>query len=89
MFDQAVSRLQGEFQNLEQLEFRARNVVDQLAVLLQAALLLQHAPNEVATAFCLSRLGQQGMHNYGSLPVEVNARAIIERTYQPDRSGLG
>ena len=82
LFDQAVERLQAEFQNRENLEFRARNVVDQLAVVLQAALLLQHAPDYVATAFCLSRLGQQGMHNYGSLPVEVNAKAIIQRTYQ-------
>lgn len=82
LFDQAVACLQAEFQNLDNLEFRARHVVDQLAVLLQAALLLQHAPDYVASAFCLSRLGQQGMHNYGSLPVEVNARTIIERTYQ-------
>lgn len=82
LFDQAVERLQAEFKNRENLEFRARNVVDQLAVVLQAALLLQHVPDYVATAFCLSRLGQQGMHNYGSLPVEVNATAIIQRTYQ-------
>lgn len=82
LFDQAVSRLQAEFQNREYLEFRARHVGDQLAVVLQAALLLQHAPDSVSTAFCLSRLGQQGMHNYGSLPIGVNAKAIIHRTYQ-------
>lgn len=82
LFDQAVTRLQAEFEQLDNLEFRARHVVDQLAVVLQAALLLQHAPDDVANAFCLSRLGQQGMHNYGSLPIAVNARAIIERTYQ-------
>ena len=83
LFDQAVKRLQAEFEQLDNLEFRARHVVDQLAVVLQAALLLQHAPDDVANAFCLSRLGQQGAHNYGCLTADVDARAIIERTYQP------
>ncbi|XID74801.1 isovaleryl-CoA dehydrogenase [Alkanindiges sp. WGS2144] len=82
LFDKAVQQLQAEFKHTDQLEFRARSIVDQLAAVLQAALLLQHAPEFVSHAFCASRLGQHGMHNYGSLPVGVDAKAIIARTYQ-------
>lgn len=81
LFDSAVSTLKAEFANTEHLEFRARTVVDQLAIVLQAALLLQHAPDFVSHAFCQSRLGQQGAHNYGTLPVDVDAKAIIARSY--------
>lgn len=81
LFDSAVSNLKAEFANTEHLEFRARTVVDQLAIVLQAALLLQHAPDFVSHAFCQSRLGQQGAHNYGTLPVDVDAKAIIARSF--------
>ncbi len=81
LFDAAVAKLKAEFAYPEQLEFRARTIVDQLAVVLQAALLLQHAPQFVSHAFCQARLGQQGAHNYGTLPVEVDARAIIARSF--------
>ena len=46
-----------EFNDLADLEYRARDVVDRMALALQAALLLQHAPACVADAFCASRLG--------------------------------
>lgn len=81
LFDQAWQQLHREFENLQNLEFRARYLVDQLAVVLQAALLLQHVPDFVSTAFCQSRLGQQGAHNYGTLPSTVDASAIIKRSY--------
>lgn len=81
LFDAAVQTIKAEFQDMQQLEFRARAIVDQLAVVMQAALLLQHAPAFVSHAFCQSRLGQQGAHNYGTLPVDVDAKAIIARSY--------
>ena len=81
LFDAAVQKIKAEFEDMQQLEFRARAVVDQLAVVMQAALLLQHAPSFVSHAFCQSRLGQQGAHNYGTLPVDVDAKAIIARSY--------
>lgn len=81
LFDAAVQKIKAEFEDMQQLEFRARTVVDQLALVLQAALLLQHAPRFVSHAFCQSRLGQQGAHNYGTLPVDVDAKAIIARSY--------
>lgn len=81
LFDAAVQKIKVEFGDMQQLEFRARAVVDQLAVVMQAALLLQHAPKFVSHAFCQSRLGQQGAHNYGTLAVDVDAKAIIARSY--------
>ncbi|HET8705345.1 MAG TPA: isovaleryl-CoA dehydrogenase [Pseudomonadales bacterium] len=77
--DQYLLSLKNEFKDLSDLEYRARSVVDRLALALQASLLVRHAPDFVADAFCRSRLTQQGQHNYGSLPKGVNCPAIIER----------
>ena len=61
-----------------QAEFIARRVVEDLALALQGALLVRHAPPAVADAFCAARLGGGG-HAYGTLPAGVDADAIIER----------
>jgi putative acyl-CoA dehydrogenase len=62
-----------------ELEYRARDIVDRMALALQAALLLQYVPNGIADAFCASRLGDSGQRNYGTLPRGVDCAAIIER----------
>ena len=77
--DAYVEALKQEFSDLDQLEYRARDVVDRMALALQGALLLQHAPAVVAEGFCASRLGSQGHHNFGTLPVGIDCAAIIER----------
>ena len=50
-----------------------------MALALQAALLVQHAPAFVADAYCASRLGGTGHGNYGALPRGADCAAIIER----------
>jgi putative acyl-CoA dehydrogenase len=77
--DRWVVALQKEFTDLADLEYRARDLVDRMALALQAALLAQHAPAYVADAFCGSRLARSGHHNYGALPRGVDCEAIIER----------
>ena len=77
--DRHVAALQKEFMDLADLEYRARDVVDRMALVIQAALLVQHAPSFVSDAFCASRLEAQGHHNYGTLPRGVDCAAIIER----------
>ena len=77
--DRWIGALQNEFADLADLEYRARDVVDRMALALQAALLAQHAPAWVADAFCGSRLASSGHHNYGALPRGVDCQAIIER----------
>ena len=60
-------------------QFRARRIVEDLALALQASLLVRHAPGAVADAFCSARLGGDAGHAYGTLPAGVDARTIIGR----------
>ena len=77
--DRYTAALHQEFGDLADLEYRARDIVDRMALALQAALLVQHAPASVADAFCASRLAASGHHNYGALPRGVDCAAIIAR----------
>lgn len=61
------------------IELRARRLVEEMAVALQASLLIEHAPPVVAEAFCVSRLAADGGRLFGTLPAGVNFKAIIER----------
>jgi putative acyl-CoA dehydrogenase len=79
LLDQWVEALKGELGKLDDLEYRARGLVDRMALALQAALLVQHAPAFVADAFCAARLGQQGAAQYGTLPRGVDCVGIISR----------
>jgi putative acyl-CoA dehydrogenase len=63
----------------EEAQFLARGLVEDLAVGLQASLLVRHAPPAVADAFCAARLDGQGGRVYGTLPPGVDAEAIVER----------
>jgi putative acyl-CoA dehydrogenase len=60
-------------------QFGARRLVEDLAVTLQASLLVQHAPHAVSDAFCATRLGGAGGRVYGTLPRGIDARAIVDR----------
>ena len=77
--DQYVRALMGEFKDQTDMEYRARDVVDRMAIALQAAMLVQHGNTAVADGFCASRLGASGHHNYGALPRGVDCAAIIKR----------
>jgi putative acyl-CoA dehydrogenase len=60
-------------------QFEARRMVEDLALALQASLLVRHAPPAVADAFCAARLDGEGGRVYGTLPAGIDAGAIIER----------
>jgi putative acyl-CoA dehydrogenase len=81
--DRAMATLAAECRDTNDLEFRARHLVDSLALVVQAALLVQHAPPAVADAFCASRLAGYGHRQFGTLPRGVDAGAIIERAWPP------
>lgn len=81
LLDAEVAALQAAFRRPEDLEFRARDVVDRMALSLQASLLVQHAPAFVADAFCASRLAPRSVHNYGTLPAGTDCAAILERAW--------
>jgi putative acyl-CoA dehydrogenase len=69
--DPAVRAVEGQY--------LARRIVEDLAVALQASLLLRYAPPAVADGFCAARLGGGGGRAYGTLPLGVDARAIVDR----------
>jgi putative acyl-CoA dehydrogenase len=79
-FDAAVKELLAELADPAELETRARRVVERLALLLQASLLLRHAPAAVADAFCVSRLGGDRGSTFGTLPPGLDLAAIVART---------
>ena len=60
-------------------QFEARRVVEDLALALQASLLVRSAPAPVADAFCAGRLDGSRGRVYGTLPAGVDAGAIVER----------
>lgn len=77
--DTFTRQLQLDLQDSDQLEYRARNLVDRLALAMQASLLVRASPGYVADAFCASRLIANGGLNYGNLPKSVDCQAIIDR----------
>ena len=68
-----------EFANLDDVETRARRIVEKLALSLQGTLLVRHAPPAVADAFCAARLAGDSGLAYGTLPAGTDFEAIIER----------
>jgi putative acyl-CoA dehydrogenase len=58
---------------------RARELTERLALVLQASLLLQHAPGAVADGFVRTRLEGGGGTQYGALPPGIDTAAILAR----------
>jgi len=52
---------------------------DNVGVVLQASLLVRHAPSYVSDAFCASRLGGDWGIAFGTLPRGLDLRAIVDR----------
>ncbi len=77
-FDDFVDGLEKELLAHDNLEARARRIVEKLALALQAAILLKDAPNFVGEAFCQSRLN--GHATFGTLPADLDFEKIIERS---------
>jgi len=77
--DRAVDRLEDELRRAEEREARCRRLVERMAVVLQASLLLRQSPSAVAEAFCAGRLDGDGAAVYGGLPPGTDQAALIER----------
>jgi putative acyl-CoA dehydrogenase len=78
-YDDALGMVRKQFTDLDELQYRARRIVEQLAMLLQASLLLRHGPSPVADAFVASRLAGDWGVAYGTLPTGVDTDAILDR----------
>src|SRR3984893_2604565 len=57
-------------------EWSARRVVEDMALALQASLLLRHSPAAVSDAFCAARLEARGLA-FGDLPRGVDGAAVV------------
>lgn len=64
-------------------EAEARAVAGRLVLLLQAALLVRHAPAPVAELFCATRLGAGGGSCYGTLPAGTVPDPVLTRIRLP------
>ncbi|MFV2197609.1 acyl-CoA dehydrogenase family protein [Nocardiopsis sp. LOL_012] len=78
-YDAALKEVESALGDPDEAEYRARSVVELLALTLQASLLLRHAPTAVAEAFTASRLDGRWGHVFGTLPRGVDTGAILER----------
>ena len=77
--DAAWRRLEAELVLTEDAETRARRLVERMALVLQASLLVRYAPSAVADAFCASRLdGDYGMA-FGTLSSGVDFEGVLAR----------
>ena len=79
-FDDFVPNVEKELFDADNLEFRARRIVEKLALALQAATLLKTAPDFVGDAFCNSRLSNENFLSFGTLPGKVEIEKIVERS---------
>jgi putative acyl-CoA dehydrogenase len=77
--DAFARSVRDELADLEDIEYRARRIVERMGVALQASLLVRHGDPAVADAFCASRLGGDRGRALGTLPRGVDARPIVER----------
>jgi putative acyl-CoA dehydrogenase len=81
-FDRHMARVRDGLAALSQqpaqAQWSARRVVEDMALALQASLLLRHAPPAVGDGFCAARLDERGLA-FGDLPRGVDGAAIAAR----------
>jgi putative acyl-CoA dehydrogenase len=79
-FDASVAALRSALAATEPIESRARHLVERMALVFGAALLIRFSAGPVADAFCASRLDGGVDAVFGTLPASVDARAILRRS---------
>jgi putative acyl-CoA dehydrogenase len=77
--DAYVGDLKRELGNYEDMEFRARRVVERMALALQGSVLVKNGDPAVADAFCATRLAGDHGRSLGTLPPGVDCARIVER----------
>nr|HPO14019.1 DNA alkylation response protein [Candidatus Hydrogenedentota bacterium] len=78
-YDAFLNKVQKALAKQPDVEKHGRRILEQLALAFQASLLIQHAPQFVADAFCAARLeGDSGL-TYGTLPPDTAFKEIIDR----------
>jgi putative acyl-CoA dehydrogenase len=82
--DAFVESLRRDLADPAEREPVARRLTERIALALQGALLVRHAPTEIADAFCASRLQDDWGACFGTLPAGTAFARIIERAFAGD-----
>ena len=75
-----IGKLKAGFADTADIQYRARQLTEDVALALQAKLLLEAGNNVVSDAFLASRLDGEGGRVYGPLPLDVAVEAPAERS---------
>jgi putative acyl-CoA dehydrogenase len=78
-YDAFIDGLGSAFDDPDTIELRARRIVGDLAVALQASQLLRHGHPAVTEAFVASRLDGKHGDVFGTLPAGLDLAPILER----------
>ena len=76
---QRIERIKQQFADTDDIQYRARQLTEDVAIALQAKLLLEAGNNTVSDAFIASRLGEHGQA-YGTLPRGLDVEALVARS---------
>ncbi|MDV6011523.1 acyl-CoA dehydrogenase family protein [Haloechinothrix sp. LS1_15] len=74
--DDAITALGKELTDTGEVQYRARRLVETMATVLQASLLVRHGDPAVADAFCASRIAGDRGAVFGTLPASLGAAGI-------------
>lgn len=80
-FDRHVAQLQLDLRDSVGIEASARRLTQDIALAVQAALLLRFAPQPVSEAFCASRLGGDWGQVLGTLGRQTDFETILQRAW--------
>lgn len=81
-YDNYIQQLAKDLRDPDLIEYRARHLVERMALGLQGSLLLRYGNPVIAEAFCSSRLAGQWGHCFGTLPTGLKLTPIIERSFK-------
>lgn len=79
--DAAIDRAVAELSDPEQVQYRARRLVESLALAWQGGLMLRDGTPAAAEAFVATRLGGAGGVAFGTLPRGVDTSAILRAAW--------
>jgi putative acyl-CoA dehydrogenase len=75
-----IGRLKAGFADTDDIQYRARQLTEDVALALQAKLLLEAGNSSVSDAFLVSRLGAEGGRVYGTLPRGLDVEGLVARS---------
>ncbi|MBA1428276.1 acyl-CoA dehydrogenase family protein [Pseudomonas orientalis] len=78
-----IEQLKSAFMDTQDIQYRARQLTEDIALALQAKLLLEAGNAAVSDGFVASRLGESFGRVYGALPRGVDVEALVARSTPP------